>query len=862
VTVLPSMPPPCLRGLVQRLLLCSLVLLAGAAPMSAMAETLRIGVYHNPPKVLADEQGHISGIFGDLISAIAREENWQLETVACQWDHCLDLLASGEIDLMPDVAISDSRQRLFEFHQTPALLSWSQLYESGDHHLTSLLQLNGKRIAVLKGSIQEEYLQQLADNFDLAVEWVPVNTPTSGFMAVVQGSADAVAMNYFLGDAIAQQWDLVATPILFQPSKLFFAAPGGAHPDVLNAIDRHLNRWQADRQSPYFEVLKHWGIDRDKRAIPAALWWGIAALAIALSLALGFSQLLRRKVAEKTRDLSASEALLNTILDSVEAHIYIKDRNLRYQYANRHVCDLLGVTQEQIVGMSDTALFDAQTAATLQRNDLRVIEQGEKVVEEEINTVRNDGVAHTFLTVKLPLRNPDNSIYALCGISTDITEHINIREQLHQLAFFDPLTGLANRRLLLDRLKHAIASRASTHYEGALLLIDVNNFQSINDTLGHEIGDLLLQRIAQRLEQNLRSTDSAGRLGADEFVLIVADLSSDPEQAMMDARNQAQELLVQLAQPYQLGALSHEATVSIGVAMFSDASNVEGLLKGADLALSDAKSAGRNTLRFFNPAMQTEVNRRTTMENALRRAIKADQLQLHVQPQVDSSGEITGMEALLRWHDPELGHVPPSDFIPIAEASGQMITLGEWVLRRACAILADWAAIPPMQHLRLAVNISPQQFRHPRFVAQIEECIAHFSINPARLELEITENLLIDEMETTIARMNQLRARGIRFSLDDFGTGYSSLAYLKRLPLYQLKIDQSFVRDLLTDSNDEAIISTIIALGRSLDLQVIAEGVETSEQAERLRKLGCSAYQGYHFGKPKAPEHWQQNLAS
>ncbi|WP_237332756.1 EAL domain-containing protein [Zobellella iuensis] len=827
----------------------------------AQAQSIRLGLYHNPPKIMADAQGQASGIFGDLISEIAAEEGWQLESVPCQWQQCLEWLAEGRIDLMPDVAFTEERATRFDFHRTPALLSWSQIYTLSHRRLASLLELDGKRLAVLRGSVQQQFLGQLVDSFGLQVEWLPLDGLDQVFDAVASGRADAAAANHFIGNQQAASRDLVASPILFQPSKLYFAVPAGTNPALLARIDRHLQRWQSDNGSRYFDILARWS-EPAPAPLPPALWWSLGLLLSALLLAIGFNLLLRRKVTERTLSLQASETRLNTILDSVEACIYIKDDQLRYQYANRRVCELFGVTPAQILGQTDDRFFDTETCALLQQNDRRVLQQGERVAGEEVNGLSRNGERRTFLSVKLPLRHPDGRIHGLCGISTDITEYRRLQEELHQLAFFDPLTGLANRRLLLDRLRHALAGSQATGYQGALVLIDLDNFKDINDTRGHDCGDQLLQQTAARLRHSLAGTDTAGRLGSDEFVLIMEDLSPRQEDAVMQARNRTRQLLERLAMPYDIAGKAHRCSASIGIAMFSDAQgNIEELLKAADLAMFTAKADGRNNLHFFNQAMQDDANHRSRLEHDLRLALERDELELHLQPQVDAGERITGMEALLRWQHPELGRVSPADFIPLAESSGLIVPLGDWVLAQACRLLAEWRREPALARLGLAVNISPRQFRHPDFVAGLQRLLQDSGAEPARLELEITESLLIDDIEQTIDRMEQLRRLGLRFSLDDFGTGYASLGYLKRLPLSQLKIDQSFVRDLLRDPNDEAIVRTIIALGRSLDLQVIAEGVETAEQASRLQELGCTAFQGYWFGQPERSDHWRARLS-
>ncbi|WP_341936769.1 EAL domain-containing protein [Marinimicrobium sp. C2-29] len=839
-------------------LACLLLLPSALGWSQGEAVELRVGVYHNPPKIFLDDEQRLSGILGDLLHALAEREAWELEPVSCVWPECLALLEAGEIDLMPDVARNQSRAERFDFHETPALLSWSQLYQAeGAEVATSLLDLENQRLAVLNGSVQQEYLLNLFSRMPLEVQWVTVDSLDSAFRAVREGRADAVATNQYYGNEQAGEFGLTPAPVMFQPSRLYFAAAPGQLGTVQETIDDYLDRWRADPDSPYFEILRRWEPTVDESSAPSWIWWTGVILVSALVVAMVFGLFLRRQVSIRTRQLRASEARLNTILNSVEAHIYIKDRSLRYQYGNRQLCELLGTTPESIVGKTDEDFFDSETCKMLKKHDQWVLEKGERFANEEVARLQGTDEPHTFLSVKIPLPVTDSGAQALCGISTDITEHRNIQEQLHQLAYFDPLTRLPNRRLLLDRLHHAQISSAHTGFEGALVVIDLDSFKTVNDTLGHDYGDQLLRESAERLQRHVRSTDTVGRLGADEFVIIVEDLCRERSKALMRVRELATDWLEALARPFDFDGVPYVISSSAGVVMFSDTeANTDAVMKGADLALFAAKSAGRNRVQFFNPAMQVEVNRRTRIESALRRAIESEQLALHVQPQVDSHGRVLGMEALLRWQDPELGFVSPGEFIPIAEACGLIIPLGEWVVERACDMLAQWSAQPALASLILAVNISPAQFRHPNFVPHIEACLQRSGINPALLELEVTESLLIDEMEQTIERMVHLRQRGVRFALDDFGTGYASLAYLKRLPLHLLKIDQSFVNDVLTDPNDEAIVRTIIALGESLELSVIAEGVETEEQAKRLQGLGCTLFQGYFYGRPAPVNQW------
>lgn len=850
----------------ELLFLITLLLLplaAHAQPSTGQNPTpLRVGIYDNPPKLFVNANGEPDGILWQLLVHMATAADWQLQPVVCEWNECLLQLEQRQLDLMPDVASSDARALRFDFHREPALFSWSQIYERPGTGILSLLDLEGRRLAILDGSIQREYLEELLPGFGVNLQWVVLNDLDQAFDAVAQGQADAVVSNHYYGDLRAAGLGLDGTPVIFQPAQLYFAVPAGAHQPILDAIDNYLVTWKADPQSPYFDALRPWREFSEDARLPVWLIWSLVITTAALLLALGFSLLLRLKVNEKTRSLVASENRLNTILNSVEAYIYIKDHKLRYQYANRKVCELFGLPAEEIIGKTDAAFFDEATCEHLYENDMRVLREGERVADEESNIMASDQQKHEFISVKLPLRNPDGSIYALCGISTDVTEHKQIRNQLHQLAFFDALTGLPNRRLILDRLDHAMASRQKTGYEGALLLIDLDHFKTVNDTLGHEMGDLLLQQVAKRLERGLLTTDSAGRLGADEFVLIVEDVALNANDALVRVRDMAEFLRNQLAQPFDLRGNEYVCSVSVGVAMFSDAGgDTDALLKGADLALAAAKTAGRNMVRFFNPDMQVEVTRRTRIENALRKAIDGNYLTLHLQPQVDEHGATVSLEALLRMTDPALGEVSPGDFIPVAETSGLIVPLGEWAIERACALLAQWQSVDAMRNLSLAVNVSPRQFHHPEFAGHVLACLDKYKVPGSSLVLEVTESLLIDDVDTTVLKMQMLGVRGIQFALDDFGTGYASLSYLKRLPLTQLKIDQSFVRDLLVDQNDEAIVRTIIALGNSLEMQVVAEGVETKAQAARLQEMGCHFFQGYYFSRPQPAERWPDILS-
>ncbi len=469
----------------------------------------------------------------------------------------------------------------------------------------------------------------------------------------------------------------------------------------------------------------------------------------------------------------------------------------------------------------------------------------------EIWNRRKTGEAYPEWLMITAVKDDGGQTTHYVGTFTDITLRKTAEDEIKNLAFYDPLTRLPNRRLLLNRLQQALSSSTRSGKYGALLFIDLDNFKTLNDTLGHDIGDLLLQQVAKRLATCVREGDSVARLGGDEFVVMLEDLGENSLEAAAQAETVGEKILALLNQTSQLAGYKYLSTASIGIALFSGhQSNIDDLLKRADLAMYQSKASGRNTLRFFDPEMQAVVTTRVELETGLREALLKGQFLLYYQVQMDDKQRMTGAEALLRWQHPQRGLVAPIEFIPLAEDTGLILPLGQWVLEHACAQLAIWAARPEMAHLTIAVNVSAREFHDRDFVDQLMAILDRTGADPKRLKLELTESLLLNDVEQIITKMMALRAKGVSFSLDDFGTGYSSLSYLKRLPLDQLKIDQSFIRDVLTDPNDSTIARTIIALGKTLGLAVIAEGVETEAQRDFLAACGCNAYQGYLYSRP------------
>ncbi|MFA6310169.1 MAG: EAL domain-containing protein [Sterolibacterium sp.] len=559
-----------------------------------------------------------------------------------------------------------------------------------------------------------------------------------------------------------------------------------------------------------------------------------------------------------TRKLEEQLKTLSRAIEQCPVSVVITDPAGNIQYVNPKFEQLTGYASAEAIGCNPRILSSGDKPADEYRGLWATILSGQ-TWRGEFHNRRKDGTLFWEQATISPILDEQGTLVHFVAVKEDITERKAAAEEIEHLAFYDSLTNLPNRRLLLDRLRQALAASARSKRQGALFFIDLDNFKTLNDTLGHDMGDQLLKQVAQRLVTCVREEDSVARLGGDEFVVMLADLSENLDEAGAQAEAVGYKILAALNLPYRLSGHEHHSTPSIGVTLFRiPHKSVEELLKRADLAMYQSKAAGRNTLRFFDPEMQAAVTARASLEADLRQAVGERQFVLHYQAQMIGSGWLTGAEALVRWQHPQRGLVAPDDFISLAEETGLILDLGHWVLETACAQLVAWAARADTEYLTLAVNVSARQFRHPDFVEQVLAVLDRSGANPRRLKLELTESLLLEDVDEVIAKMSVLKARGIGFSLDDFGIGYSSLAYLKRLPLDQLKIDKSFVHDLFSDPNDAAIAATIVALAQSMGLNVIAEGVETEGQRDFLATQGCHACQGFLFSRPLPIDGFEQ----
>lgn len=557
--------------------------------------------------------------------------------------------------------------------------------------------------------------------------------------------------------------------------------------------------------------------------------------------------------------LRGSEQFNRDVMNSISDMLLIFKENFSIYNANSQAFTTLNYDKKDLIGMSFHDLFlDQDQANSFLSIKKQLLQKQDVSIEGVIVTKQGDQIPVEVKARHIELGG-DNYILAL---ARDISLRKEQEAKIHHLAYYDALTGLPNRSLFLDRLNQVLAKSIRHDQQSALLFMDLDRFKTINDSLGHDIGDELLIEISDRLKEMMRDEDTVARLGGDEFVVILPELATRTEPAALNARRITNRILESLAEPIHVGEHTLHISASIGIRLFPDANlDAKSILKQADTALYRAKAGGRNTFHFYRPSMQLLADQHLEMEKALHTSLQNNELYLHYQPQVNQNFQIVGAEALLRWQHPKQGFIPPDQFIPLAEETGLILPIGKWVMYQTCAQLAQWQkdSLCP-ENFRLAINISAKQFEHASFIDQLTDIVQSTGVNPNLLELELTESVLISNLDNTIAKMELIRDMGIALSIDDFGTGYSSLKYLKRMPINQLKIDKSFIVDLLTDSNDRAITETIIAMASHLQMEIIAEGVEDADVMEQLLALGCNQFQGYYFSRPVAADNYTELL--
>ena len=703
---------------------CALLCLL-AQPGFAMSQAINVGIYQNEPKIFVNDAGRPDGFFVALLQDIAAQEGWELNYFPCEWDVCLKRLETGELDLLPDVAYSDERARRFLFGKEVVLSSWSVVYVRKGASLPSLKELDGKSLAVVKGSIQFQAIKQRLQALGVSPVYHEVNGFNDVFHLVKIGWVDAGLVNTYFGRRYAADYGLEKTNILVRPSLLNFAAAPGRQA-LLDAIDRNLVTYKNDKYSIYYRLIDRWF--SPVKPAPYLPWWAKWALIITGLLALvlaGLAFLFHLLVKRKTSEL--------------------KDKARRLEHLANH----------------------------------------------------------------------------------------------------DPLTSLPNRKLFFDRLQQTLDRAERDGKLVAVLYIDLDQFKQINDSFGHAIGDEVLKEVANRLKKVVRDEDTIARLGGDEFAVIMESLKE--AEATLHC---VQRLTDVVQESISVGESHFVLSASVGISLYpQNGRDAHTLLRNADTAMFKAKEAGRGSFQFYVEEMTRSAVERAKLESDLRVAVEQGQFELHYQPQISlHDGHVVGLEALVRWRHPQLGLMMPDQFISLAEDCGLILSLSEWVLRTACRQMVQWRG-QGAKPGTVAVNVSACQLGDYSLLDIVRSVLRETGCKPEWLELELTESSIMTRTAQAVSVMSELRQLGVQLAIDDFGTGYSSLAYLRQLPIAKLKIDGSFIRDVSENEDDAAIVRAVIALGKTLNLQVVAEGVETREQEALLQDEGCDVVQGYYYSR-------------
>lgn len=827
---------------------------ASQAAVHSPQRIVRVGIYENPPKLLLDSQARPGGIMGELLLEIAKREGWTLEAVQCDWQQCLNALQNDLIDLVPGLAYSPERSALYSFHNRAVLEDWSQIFTGKTTHIGALNDLNGKRIAVMSGTLQLTQLYNILQKLELGSKLVITDSQYNALKLVQNKQADAAVVGHLFGVRHAGEYNLKSAPIRLEPTNTYFVTAKDRHPELLAAIDTHIKKWRDNNDAFYTETLNQWGLRLIEKPTKPWIIPALLTLGVLLTIAVLTVTLMRIGLRRQRKKLVRTEHHLHTVLDAIDAYVYIKDDQFRYLYANRKLCEDLNYTIDSIVGKTDQDLYaNKQTINEFRHNDEQVLYSGERLAVEEVVRDRKGDIRATFFSIKMPVKDPETRHTNLYCISTNISALKATQSENYRLAFYDPLTELPNRRLLLQRLERHLQTIEPYKRPGALYFLDLDRFKHINDARGHAIGDALLRKVARRLSLIIDPQDIVARLGGDEFVILKILHPGTVRDCYKEALEFAELVRTRLEEPYSIEGHSYLSSSSIGLALITDSTlTSEDLMRQADTAMYRSKENGRNQITLYEPGMQEALEEHLSLQHDLRFAIGSDQLRLFVQSQYDKQNRICGAEVLLRWLHPKRGMLTPNLFIPLAESTDLITPLGDWIMASVCDLLLQ----TQQSSFPISINVSPIQFRRPDFARRTRQILESSGAPAHRLIFEITEGVLMEDFASANSMMRELKDLGIRFSMDDFGTGYSNLAAIRRLPLYELKMDRSLILGVPLEQEANAIVRTVLAMARQLGLHVVAEGVENEQQKEFLLRRGCHALQGYLFCAPQLVEQW------
>jgi polar amino acid transport system substrate-binding protein len=817
---------------------------------------VKIVITHAPPLVYLEENKAPVGMMIDFLEAVAKLENWRIIWVSGTWSSVYEKAQNKQLDVMSYIAYSQARTVYFNFSQESFVTGWGQVYKHKDSNFQNIFDYQKKEIALVKDDIHANGFIDLCHQFNVNCQFKYVDNYDVAFDMLKNKLVDGVVAGSTVGFTYEQKFEVSRTSIMYKPTDSLFATPKNKSTDLLGVFDQYLSKWKKDSKSPYSVSKNKWMNSVQNNIIPQWLFYLVLMTFILLVFAGILVNLLRNKIKKHIKQYKEQSKQLNQIINLVPHMIYVVNSDGRVVLSNNYASDYFGISSNLNTN-SHQLLDEMPQYQELFEDDKDILNKIKGGIYKEVATKNYAQEDIVFNISKLPFDNFNNST-SILTVGVDITEELAYQEKINFIAEHDDLTGLPNRNCIKRSIQNSLLDCKKTLFYESVLYIDLDFFKNVNDSLGHAAGDKLLTMVSDRLKPLISENDVLARIGGDEFVLQLKNVSKDYMNALMIIKEFSNKILKSLAEKFLIHKNELYISASIGIIIYpKDANSFIQIMQRADIAMYRAKEKGKNCFVLFEQNMEDSVLNKHALIADLHKATENHDFFLEYQPQIQGNNKkLIGLEALIRWNHTNGDTIQPSKFIPEAEECGLIIPIGYWVIEEACKQLSIWLKKYEKVPL-ITINVSVLQIHHVDFYSKLQYLLNEYSIPAHLIELELTETIMVKQVEKIIYTLSQLKNLGIKLSIDDFGTGYSSLSYLKKLPFDKLKIDYSFVKDMTSDEDTKTLVKTIVGMTQDLDLEVIAEGVETIEQVNLLTKMGCHQFQGFYFDYPSSVEYIQ-----
>jgi len=819
--------------------------------------TYKVGYFDTPPLSFKNTEGKADGLIVDLLNEIAKKEKFNILWVHDDFPKLILNIKEQQLDAMVSTAYSDERALYMNYSKLNFSNVWGQVFLPSNSNIENLFDLNNKTIALMENDFNGRNFINQCEQFEVKCNIVYGKSYQHIFSMLAANQVDAAVSNNMVGGELKKQFKLLASSIVFNPFKVYISSPKGADQHLIMHYDWYMDEWKKDENSFYFQSRLKWTDEQPEANIPFWLIYTTTALILFGIISVVSAILFKRQVIRRVNELTQRETQFNQIINILPHMIFAHDREGKIIVVNDYACRFLDLKNNDVNNknifkiLKSNPRFEQLLSYTSTSNPFNT--------EIEVSDVQGNQL--TLMMSKVPYSGRIDSEPAMVTVGFDVSQAKQYEKEIKYIVQHDSLTGLPNRMLLSDRLKSSLTRAKQFNHVGAILYIDLDNFKNINDSQGHKVGDKLIKKIATTIKKRIHPGDTIARLGGDEFVIELPELNLNYAMAEKQALDVCELIINQLKKPILIDDKQYNITVSVGMVIYPrDGERQSTLLQRADTAMNEAKLLGKNRIHVFEKSLETKVIKNHQLENDLRLALINKEITMVYQPIVDSTSlSMVGSEVLLRWQHPSEGMIMPTDFIPIAENAQLILEIGYWTIDQACQQIVKWQKTT-QSNFFVSVNLSVIQIRDELFLDKITDLIDKYKIPRNFLEFEVTESILLSESTRSIEIINQLKLMGIKLSIDDFGTGYSSFDYIRKLPLDKIKIDKSFIQDIPEDSNSITIVKTILNMANEMNLEVVAEGVETKDQVDFLQQYNCQFFQGFYFSRPKSVKQLEQKF--